>query len=243
MRSLGYVVQLLLILGLGALAATIWAIVLDRQDAGGLPDWTRMIPDLPSASGPAGEGGATPAVPDLPAIGRSFAAGDSMNGISAERTATGAAFTYGSGQRITVDPPEGWTLLPDHFAPDESTAGVVMLTGAGAPIVAVIAETEAEGTALLTEKLDAYRSMAAKLTREGSFGSGGGRVPVSDVRQDARGVFFCMALGAEGMQAGARLRRGLLVVVLLRPGCGGPQTGESARLDRTMAGISPDRWR
>lgn len=226
MRVLVYLGQLILILGLGAAAVVIWVVVLAGGDPGTLArldevDWDRVL------AGEAAEGGA----------------GEAPGGLTLSADGRRAEVAFADGRRVALSVPAGMTVLPALSHLDGETAALRLSPEEGAAFYVLLSMTEGLGTATLTEKMAVYDEIAGQMRDQGGIGPSGNRVAVADIRHDARGLFYCMTRWGREELTGARLRRGVLVIVVLRRGCGTATPADIARLDSIVTAVTPDRWR
>ena len=155
----------------------------------------------------------------------------------------GAEIAFADGRRVRVELPERVRLDPAATRLDGETVSLGIRPESGRPFFVLVSLTEGLGAATLPGKLAFYERVAEQMQARGSIGARGEAVPVSEIRVDARGLFYCMQRGARMSLTDARRRRGVFVIVVLREGCG-PATGaDIARLDAIALGVTPERWR
>ena len=226
MRLMVYLGQLVLILGLEAIAVVLWVVVLAGGDPGTLArldevDWDRVLAGETADDGP----------------------GEAPEGLALSADGRRAEVSFADGRRVALSVPDGMTVVPSLSRLDAGTAALRLRPAEGAAFYVLLSMTEGLGTATLTEKMAFYDGIAAQMRDQGGIGPAGDRVPVAGIRHDARGLFYCMTRWGREDLAGARLRRGVLVIVVLRRGCGAASAADIARLDAIVTGVSPERWR
>ncbi|GMG82284.1 hypothetical protein LNKW23_14970 [Paralimibaculum aggregatum] len=258
--------RILLILGLGVLAAAIWSVVLDSAGPGrglarlGLGElfgegfaeglgtgWHSGT----GAGAPAGPGAASAAAARLLGYlpgARRLDAGEAAEGIAAlEAGSRRAMIGLGDGQEITVAAPEGGRLAPGIFLMGDGAAGVIAEHADGSATVLALADEPKLRGIDLRRKLAVYEALASQVESRGSLGGGDGdgAARAQVLRHDGRGVVLCFADPESGREAlGAmRIEKGLLAIAILREGCADPGPADHSRLDAALAGVRPKLWR
>lgn len=246
-RIATYIGQLMLIAGGALMAVAVWLVVLEGgslSNFGRLAELSlaRLAALAPKAGAPAGSE-VPPDLREMAPLSPGFRRGASRDGVFASAAGSDVVFTFDDGRRVRVAEPQGLRLDPVFHRFGRDGVAVVLHPDEGIPLVGMLSRAEGLGTALLTDKLPYYENLAGRISDSGSVSLAGRSYRVSEVKYDARGVIYCMRGPDHDALAAARLRRGVFVQVLLRPGCGGMRPADYARLEGLVGAVLPDRWR
>lgn len=239
------VFALILLIPLTAvLAAGLWGLAIMKGDVDALVALVESgeLPSAPTFSGVGAGGGGSFDLLVANHMGTAtLGPGDSEDGLTIERAdETGAVALLPTGQRVTLTPTDGYAPMNLFARPNSGHLGALLLHEEATPLGLVITDIEAMRTAKLPEKMEFYAALAREIEARDPV-----TVQYDDVRHDARGVFYCLRARWDDVSvlAGARIDRGLLIVAVLREGCGEADDTDMARLEIGVRAVSPERWR